>query len=137
MLQASEMGIVTKNFDFKPKTEEQKREKLKKKILKDIEKGKRGPEAYVEYNYLFKEYFAYGNDQEYGESEYQEDQTQQPPYYREPDFSPFAGCDTLEKLEKRYKNLVKTYHPDAGTGDNDSLRYINLEYERLKKDFQK
>ena len=33
----------------------------------------------------------------------------------------FKGCDTKEKLEKRYKALCKTYHPDSGIGDEDTL----------------
>ena len=31
----------------------------------------------------------------------------------------FAGCDSMEKLEKRYKALYKTYHPDTEAGDEE------------------
>ncbi len=48
-------------------------------------------------------------------------------------FSPFSNCDTLEKLDKRYKNLAKAFHPDTNSGDLESMQYINNEYERLKK----
>lgn len=47
----------------------------------------------------------------------------------------FAGCNTLEKLEKRYKSLCKTYHPDTESGDEDSFKQMQLEYEKLKQGF--
>lgn len=48
----------------------------------------------------------------------------------------FQGCDTLEKLEKRYKNLAKTFHPDTEAGDTETMKAINAEYDRLKKEFE-
>jgi len=45
----------------------------------------------------------------------------------------FGGCDTEEKLEKRYKALCKTYHPDNETGDEESFKVIQEEYEKAKK----
>lgn len=45
----------------------------------------------------------------------------------------FAGCDTLEKLEQRYKSLCKTYHPDTGSGDEDTFKRMVEEYEQLKQ----
>lgn len=47
----------------------------------------------------------------------------------------FHGCDTREKLDKRYKNLAKSFHPDTEAGDNESMQLVNEEYERLKKSF--
>lgn len=43
----------------------------------------------------------------------------------------FAGCDTYEKLEKRYKSLCKAYHPDAD-GDTATFQKMKDEYETLK-----
>lgn len=48
----------------------------------------------------------------------------------------FHGCDTLDKLNKRYKNLAKTYHPDTEAGDSDMMKIINNEYERLKSELE-
>lgn len=45
----------------------------------------------------------------------------------------FHGCDTREKLDKRYKNLAKSFHPDLEAGDNESMQLVNEEYERLKR----
>lgn len=44
----------------------------------------------------------------------------------------FAGCNTLEKLEKRYKSLCKTYHPDIAEGDTATFQKMKQEYESLK-----
>ena len=44
----------------------------------------------------------------------------------------FAGCDSLEKLEKRYKALCKTYHPDTEAGDEETFKKMQEEYEELK-----
>ncbi len=47
----------------------------------------------------------------------------------------FKGCDTKEKLEKRYKALCKTYHPDSESGDEDTFKRMSDEYEMRKKNF--
>ena len=52
-------------------------------------------------------------------------------------FDPFAGCDTLEKLEQRYRQLAKSFHPDTGNGDTQSMQYINAEYERRKEQLRR
>ena len=44
----------------------------------------------------------------------------------------FAGCNTLDKLEKRYKNLCKTYHPDIAEGDTDTFQKMQAEYKQLR-----
>lgn len=44
----------------------------------------------------------------------------------------FAGCDSMEKLEKRYKALCKTYHPDTEAGDEETFKKMQEEYEELK-----
>ena len=48
----------------------------------------------------------------------------------------FVGCNTLEKLEKRYKSLCKTYHPDAAEGDTATFQQMQSEYETLKLEFK-
>ena len=51
------------------------------------------------------------------------------------DSSFFKGCDTKEKLEKRYKALCKTYHPDSESGDEDTFKRMSDEYEIRKMNF--
>lgn len=46
----------------------------------------------------------------------------------------FAGVNGTVALRKRYKDLLKIYHPDNG-GDADTLLAINKEYETVKKRF--
>ena len=44
----------------------------------------------------------------------------------------FVGCDTSEKLEKRYRSLCKTYHPDEMGGDTTTFQKMKQEYETIK-----
>jgi Skp family chaperone for outer membrane proteins len=43
----------------------------------------------------------------------------------------FVGCDTLEKAKARYKALSRAFHPDTGSGDEESMKQVNSEYEQL------
>ena len=42
----------------------------------------------------------------------------------------FAGIETVEELRKRYRELLKQYHPDNG-GNEETMKEINAEYDRL------
>lgn len=44
----------------------------------------------------------------------------------------FCGVDNEDALRKRYKDLIKIYHPDNLCGDKTTLQEINSEYEKLK-----
>lgn len=44
----------------------------------------------------------------------------------------FKGITNPLMLKKRYKDLVKIYHPDNLAGDHDMFKAITLEYERLQ-----
>lgn len=48
----------------------------------------------------------------------------------------FIGVKNRQSLKKRYKELLKIYHPDNLDGDTETLQEINREYERLKKRYQ-
>lgn len=48
----------------------------------------------------------------------------------------FAGCDTEEKLDKRYRALCKTYHPDTEVGDEETFKLITDEYDRRKAELK-
>lgn len=41
----------------------------------------------------------------------------------------FSGCNTIEEVRKRYRDLAKQYHPDLG-GDNETMVNINRAYTR-------
>ena len=43
----------------------------------------------------------------------------------------FKGVSNSVELKKRYKDLVKIYHPDNTAGDADVMRKIKSEYEEL------
>ena len=45
----------------------------------------------------------------------------------------FRGVTHQLALKKRYKDLIKIYHPDNLDGDKSALQQINKEYEQLKK----
>ena len=44
----------------------------------------------------------------------------------------FRGVTHPLALKKRYKDLIKIYHPDNSCGDKWILQQINTEYDRLK-----
>ncbi len=48
-------------------------------------------------------------------------------------FNFFAGCSSLESADKKYKSLVKLYHPDNLDGDTAVLQEINAQYSEIKK----
>lgn len=43
----------------------------------------------------------------------------------------FAGVKTVEELRKRYRELLKKYHPDNEGGSIEATQEINAEYDRL------
>lgn len=45
----------------------------------------------------------------------------------------FAGCNSAESLEKRFKTLCKVYHPDNTNGDSEAFRTLTEEYKSIKK----
>lgn len=51
-------------------------------------------------------------------------------------FDFFAGCNSKESVDKKYKSLVKLYHPDNMDGDTAALQEINIQYTKAKKRFE-
>lgn len=49
----------------------------------------------------------------------------------------FAGVTTIEELRKRYRELLKQYHPDNDGGSVEVTQEINAEYDRLFADLSK
>ena len=48
----------------------------------------------------------------------------------------FQGVRNPLALKKRYKDLIKIFHPDNVAGDKDIIQRINREYEDLKGNFE-
>lgn len=47
----------------------------------------------------------------------------------------FAGVSSVASLKKRYRELLKIYHPDNEAGDETAVLLINQEYKNLKKQY--
>lgn len=47
----------------------------------------------------------------------------------------FNGADNPLLLKKRYKDLMKMYHPDCLGGDTEMMKAINKAYDRLLKQY--
>ena len=48
----------------------------------------------------------------------------------------FRGISKIEELRKRYRELLKPYHPDNG-GNEETMKEINLEYDRVFADLSR
>lgn len=97
--------------------------------------------------YEDEEYEDEDEDEEFYEDEDYEDEDFEDDYddprrdrYRGPvassTFDFFAGCTSRESVDKKYKSLVKLYHPDNMDGDTAALQEINAQYAEAKKRFQ-
>ncbi|MCR5358123.1 MAG: J domain-containing protein, partial [Lachnospiraceae bacterium] len=47
----------------------------------------------------------------------------------------FNGIDNVLALKKRYRDLLKIFHPDNMDGDSATVQEINREYDILKDQF--
>lgn len=48
----------------------------------------------------------------------------------------FAGVTNQLALKKRYRDLIKIFHPDNLCGDTEMVTKITKEYERIKSEFE-
>ncbi|MCR5473680.1 MAG: hypothetical protein K6F28_00600 [Lachnospiraceae bacterium] len=46
----------------------------------------------------------------------------------------FAGADNILLLKKRYKDLMKMFHPDCLGGDTEMVKALNRTYDRLLRE---
>ncbi len=91
------------------------------------------------------------SDEEYGDAEYG-DEEYGDEFYEDEEFDDmnassgissantgsfdfFAGCNSKESADRKYKSLVKLYHPDNMDGDTAALQEINAQYAEVKKKF--
>ena len=83
------------------------------------------------------EYEDYDEDEDYDDYEDRYDSGQKrqspPPVNASTSFNFFAGCNSKESLDRKYKSLVKLYHPDNMDGDTSALQEINVQYDKAKK----
>lgn len=49
----------------------------------------------------------------------------------------FVGVKNELALKKRYRDLIKIYHPDNISGDTDTIKEITKEYDKLKQHLDK
>ena len=47
----------------------------------------------------------------------------------------FIGVNNESTLKRRYRDLLKIYHPDNVGGDTNTIQEINREYDHLKQRF--
>lgn len=47
----------------------------------------------------------------------------------------FRGVKDTMSLKKRYKDLIKIFHPDNIAGDTETIQKINREYDALRRNF--
>lgn len=52
------------------------------------------------------------------------------------DESLFAGCRDRDGLARRYRSLMKTFHPDNGDGDTDMTIKVQKTYEYLRSQYR-
>ena len=75
-------------------------------------------------------------EKEWARLEAQKAVMQQPVYGSGRDISDlFRGVKNPLALKKRYKDLIKIFHPDNVAGDKEMIQKINREYESLKHEY--
>ena len=76
-----------------------------------------------------------GNGKRYNDSKYNKNTNGSATQATSSSFDFFAGCTTKESVDKKYKSLVKLYHPDNMDGDTAALQEINVQYDKAKRKF--
>ncbi|MBQ7067180.1 MAG: hypothetical protein IJN92_10215 [Lachnospiraceae bacterium] len=71
----------------------------------------------------------------YSSQDFYEEESEIGDFYDEGAFF-FKGVTSPLGLKKRYKDLIKIFHPDNLFGDTDTIKKINLEYEKMKEYLQ-
>lgn len=104
-------------------------EKELRRIAKDNERIE-NEKAYLEREKINFRHLLNEKDKERRESNYKENM-QNEKVVIDMDF--FVGTTGLVSVRKRYKELLKIFHPDNLNGDNKVLQQINREYEEQKK----
>lgn len=102
------------------------------------------------FNQFFEEnkLYRYSNYNKDFAHEWREDQERQKEYeknaqketeqnkYSDEKIVYFTGVKDADSLKKRYRDLLKIYHPDNQNGDTSTVQQIQKEYELLKRQFE-
>ena len=73
---------------------------------------------------------------EWARLEAQRELLREPVYTSHMDVSVFfKGVKNPLALKKRYKDLIKIFHPDNVAGDKEIIQMINREYDNIKRDY--
>lgn len=75
-------------------------------------------------------------DKEWAKLDAKREMLNQSPYSRLDVSAFFKGVKNPLSLKKRYKDLIKIFHPDNLSGDTEIIQMINREYEGLKVEFE-
>ena len=118
--------LVEKISEDRRMEREKKLFEMKWKILEDELKKLAAEKAQVEKQRKFYQYVT--------EHEMQSEQESVGQVVRGELF--FAGVSDKKALKKRYKDLLKIYHPDNASGDIGTVQEINREYDRLQAQYQ-
>lgn len=90
---------------------------------------------YEEEEYDDEEYYEEDEYDDEEDEEYEEYQRQQARRERRKQEMPspgfFSGCRDSASIKRRYRDLCKVYHPDAGNGSSEVFHKITEEYNRL------
>lgn len=81
------------------------------------------------------EYYEDYDDEESDDEDYESEDYDSEASERLSSFNFFAGCNSKESADRKYKSLVKLYHPDNMDGDTAALQEINIQYAQAKKRF--
>lgn len=68
--------------------------------------------------------------------EWQERQMQERKKSEAPSPGFFNGCKDAASIKRRYRDLCKVYHPDAGNGSSEVFNKITEEYNKLMEEAQ-
>lgn len=77
----------------------------------------------------------YEDDENYDDDENGDESESSNDTNRLSSFDFFAGCSSRESADRKYKSLVKLYHPDNMDGDTAAIAEINTQYAQAKKRF--
>lgn len=117
-----------REFSIKKQSEDKRLEKEKKlfemkwKILEDELKKLADEKQQVEKQ---RKFYQYVNEHEAQGSLEQKERIVKGDLF-------FVGVEDKQTLKKRYKDLLKIYHPDNLSGDVGTIQEINREYDRLQ-----
>lgn len=92
---------------------------------------------YKDYGYNYSSTDSTNNqnsNHQYYESNEQSYQTYQQPQRFESDF--FKDCSSKEELDKKYKFLIKHFHPDQKNGDEAMFKLVQEHYDKLKSMYE-